>query len=236
MNSKCIENKELINRLNKAFFESGIKSKKELQERLNVSYNAVMKWFKYGNISKDNIKNIAEILKCDYVWLMTGHNTINEKIPAYEIKSWHEKGDLDNDDILINVYDVTLSAGNGDTIPEFVETKKRLSYSLEWIERKGFKADCLKAMPVRGDSMSNTLNNGDLVLIDTEQKQIIDGSIYALVIANEAKIKRLKKTFNGGLIIMSDNNNGLYSDETLAPDDLQYIHIIGKAVHKSGDL
>jgi phage repressor protein C with HTH and peptisase S24 domain len=220
----------------KYLFDQSPLNKKDIQRNIGVSYTSVQNWFKYGEISKENIKKLSDLFKCDYIWLLTGHEGVKENIPAYEIKSWHEKTDLDNDDILINVYNVSLSAGNGDSIPEFIETKKKLSYSMDWIDKKGFKPNDLKAMPVRGDSMSNTLNDGDLVLIDTSQKQIIDGSIYALIIANEAKIKRLKKTFNGGLVIISDNNSDLYHDEILQPSDLQFIHIIGKAVHKSGDL
>ena len=137
---------------------------------------------------------------------------------------------------MISVYDTHLSAGNGVYVPEYVKTKKKLAFDLDWIIKKGFKADNLKLFPVRGDSMSYTLNDGDLVLIDTSEREVVDGKIYALIVGDQQKIKRLKKTASGGFVIMSDNPSPTYENEIVESGDVDFIQIIGQAVHKSGDL
>ena len=206
----------------------------DIANHFELSAGAISKWFS-KQIPKKRLRDIANFLKCDYEYLL-GINVVREPIRAYSIKPVLDKSDLDNHDIMINVYNLKLSAGNGSVVPEFIETDKQLSFSLDWIERKNYKSEKLKLMKVTGDSMSESFNDGDMVLVNTEQDNIIDGKVYALMVGEDAKIKRLKRMFNGGLEIISDNKSGLYDTEIIKPEEMQYIFIIGRVVHKSGDV
>ncbi len=84
--------------------------------------------------------------------------------------------------------------------------------------------------------MLPVLGSGDLVLVDLSKRDIIDGKIYALVVGNDVKIKRLKRKYDGSLVVMSDNPLPEYNDETIPPDAIEHVYIIGQAVHRGGDL
>lgn len=224
---------------------------KDVAAACGKSSPAVTGWLKSGNIDyMEHSENIAKSVKLsidelhklshlafrEHLTKLKFPNGISEPIKAYSVKPVLDESDLNGDEVMVGVYNVSLSAGNGSAVPEFVETTHKMAFSVDWLRKKGLKHKDVRLMKVNGDSMNYSLNDGDMVLINTASKDIIDGKIYALVVGGEAKIKRLKKTFNGGLVIISDNNSGMYSDENITPDDMQYIHIIGRAVHKSGDI
>lgn len=226
--------KEIQRRINLMLEKSG-KTKADVARHFGLHKTGVTKWFTH-KIPANRLSDLAKYFNVSFLWLSCEDSGVSEPIAAYNIKPVVDESDLTDGDIMINVYDVELSAGNGTAAPEFVETKKRLAFSLDWIQRKGLIPRDLKLMKVRGDSMITVLNDGDMVLINTAKKDIIDGKIYALVVGRECKIKRLKRSFDGGLVIMSDNPAPMYSDEVLTYADMEYIKIIGLAVHRSGDI
>lgn len=226
--------KKIQLRANNALEKSKISIPK-IAEHFGITKVPVYRWFQI-KIPSDRISELAKLLGVSFLWLSCEDNAVTEPVAAYGIKPIHDESDLDEDDIMINLYDVELSAGNGSEIPEFIETKKQLSFSLDWIQRKGFIPRDLKLMKVRGDSMNTVLNDGDMVLINTSRTDIIDGKIYAIGVGGEAKIKRLKRSFDGGLVIMSDNPSDIYKDEILSPNDMKYVKVFGLAVHRQGDI
>ena len=58
---------------------------------------------------------------------------------------------------------------------------------------------------VAGDSMSPTLNEGDMVMVDMGQQSVTSGKIYMLRVGEELMMKRLENRPNGILLIRSDN-------------------------------
>jgi phage repressor protein C with HTH and peptisase S24 domain len=217
--------KELADRLKRALKASPL-TKKAIERDMGVSYTAIQKWFKYGSISDDNLRDLAKLLKRDYVWLLTGDNPTG--VREYEQEYKTER------DILIAVYDVQLSAGEGMTIPEYIETKNKLPFDANWLQKHRLKPSDLMVLKVAGDSMLPTMEHGDSVLIDTSKTKIIDRKIYGIVLGGESKIKRLTQRFDGSIEVLSDNP--LHNKETISPDELEHLHIIGQAVYRSGML
>jgi phage repressor protein C with HTH and peptisase S24 domain len=127
---------------------------------------------------------------------------------------------------------IHLSAGNG-IIAEEEGNLPPLAFRQDWLTRKNITSKSnLRTCAVRGDSMESYLQDGDTVLIDVGQKSIRDNDIYAIEHSGEIRIKRLSKTFNGGLIISSDNPR--YKDEVLSPADSELLNIIGLMVWRGG--
>lgn len=238
---KIIENltdkqKIIQKRLNTALDKSGLIFA-DVARHFRINRSPAGDWFKV-RVPFGRLPELAKLLNSDLLWL-TGENPKDstiEPIKAYSIKPVIDESDLNDDEVMINVYNVSLSAGNGSAVPEFVETTHKRAFSLDWMRRKRLKHENLKLMKVSGPSMEPVLNDGDMILIDTSQTNIVDGKVYALVVGNDAKIKRLKRSFDGGIVIMSYNPHDDFKDVIITPDDMQYIHIIGLAVHKSGDI
>lgn len=133
----------------------------------------------------------------------------------------------------VEVADIELSAGAGAQSPEFVETRFRHTYRLDFLRAEGVTdTSKIKRCRVRGDSMERTLFHGDMVTINTGDRRVIDNSVYAIVVADQLKVKRLRRRRDGGLLIVSDNER--YPVEDVPPDELEHVHIIGRVFDRSG--
>lgn len=80
-------------------------------------------------------------------------------------------------------------------------------------------------MDVRGDSMEPTLKDGDTVLIDQSEKEILDGRIYVVTLGDELRVKRVQKGWDG-IVLTSDNSR--YSDIHIAARDLEAFKVHGR--------
>lgn len=83
------------------------------------------------------------------------------------------------------------------------------------------------ALRCRGDSMTGArINDGDIVYI-RQQSDVQNGEIAAVVIDDEATLKRLYR--NGGTVILQPENPA-YPPLAFSGSDLDSVHILGKAV------
>ena len=163
-----------------------------------------------------------------------------ENVRAYRVKAVDGQDGLDPErEIMVAEVDVVVSAGPGLRAPEFVETRYRMSYQLDWFRQVGARPDDVRVMKVTGDSMERTLFHGDRVAVNlAENKSIIDGRVYVFTTGGaepDVKIKRLFKTADGRLRVVSDNaDKTLYPDEYLGGEDAGNVYIVGRVIDRSG--
>jgi hypothetical protein len=127
---------------------------------------------------------------------------------------------------------VKLSAGNG-YINYEEETGPPLAFQSSWIKREGLHRSSLCVVEAHGDSMEDRIHDGDVLVVDTSKKQVVDGKVYALRYQNELRVKRLYRRYDGGLILHSDNKDK-YPPENIPPEGFDHIEIIGRVVHLAG--
>ncbi len=118
-----------------------------------------------------------------------------------------------------------LSAGTGsfesdDKITDF------LSFQTKWLAGKG-SANSMVAMEVFGQSMEPVIKEGDTVLIDQSQNNIIAGTIYAVGVEDTILIKRVEK-HPDKLVLTSDNKD--YEPIYLKREETDKVRIIGKII------
>ena len=77
------------------------------------------------------------------------------------------------------------------------------AFSLSWLQQKG-NPDCMKLMPVTGESMAPRIEDGDQILVDDSQKDLYEGRIYVVRIDQEIVVKRIAK-IPGKVLLTSDN-------------------------------
>lgn len=208
---------------------------KDIAEACEVSPQAVGDWKRTGRIDKRHFPTLARLTHTSLEYWHGEQEA--PRVAAFEVREVPDSYAVSDEDILIDVVDVRLSAGGGSVVPEFIPTKRKLAFSQSWLRKRRLKASDLRVMPVHGESMLPTLADGDTVLVDTSDKQIVDGRIYAFVLPGGAKIKRLRRSADGGLIVISDNSDKrMYPDETIPPDLAERIVFIGRAIQRAGDL
>lgn len=201
----------------------------EVARRVGVTPQAVKGWRDTGRISKHRALALARLAGVDPAVLMT--DAVAEPLAVYSIKT--DMDESEDGDLSVDVADIELSAGAGAATPEFVETKYRHTYRAEFLRAVGVKdPTMIKRCRVRGDSMERTLFDGDMVTINVADRRVVDGSVYALVVADQLRVKRLYRRRDGGLIITSDNER--YPPEEVPPDELDDVYIIGRVFDRSG--
>ena len=89
------------------------------------------------------------------------------------------------------------------TVPDIYDGDT-ISLRKNWVDRKGIHPDSLLALSVTGESMEPSLYEGDVVVIDTADKKMKDGDVYAFNYDGESVIKRLVKE-RGEWWLFSDN-------------------------------
>ncbi len=104
-----------------------------------------------------------------------------------------------------------LSAGiNRIQIEHCIEIGEPVSYTKEWLQRRGLFPEDLLALEVTGDSMSPGMQAGDVVVINTAEKVPKHNKIFAVNFDGQAVIKKM---------MFQNKNWFLYSDN---PDQEQY--------------
>ena len=134
--------------------------------------------------------------------------------------------------VMIPFVDAQVGAGpgvsNGDEA-----TLDLHQYSRAWIDRNGLHAPALRRVKVAGDSMRPTIFDGDVALVNTAERKITNGKVFAFIVDGEARVKRLFKQFDGRIRVVSDNPDKLqFPDEFLTPDHMP--EMVGRVVDRSG--
>lgn len=158
------------------------------------------------------------------------------KVAAYGIRAVDGDDGADPEtDAMIPVYDIAVSGGHGAVIPEFVETKYRLPYQIDWLNRWNAKPDDILIAKVVGSSMEPILWHGDKAVIHRGRRHVADGKTYSLIYGGEARVKRLYRLADGSLRINSANpDKDQYPDEIIAQADLESVYVIGQVIDKMG--
>lgn len=199
-----------------------------LAEKAGVSAYAVTKWIQTGKLSRDNAVVVAELLG-----ISVDHLLVVKLIVEGDF------GIEDDDAKYFFVNKVSgprLSAGNGNLVFEHQEIDNSHAFRTSWLKKNGYKKDRLKLFPVEGYSMSPTLEDGHVVLVNLDETTIKNGKVYAILVENEARIKRLFRRADGAIEIRSDNQSQQFPTETISPDAARELKIIGRVVWSGGEM
>ena len=89
------------------------------------------------------------------------------------------------------------------------------------------KGNNLDLISASGDSVEPTINSGEILLVDHGINEVLYDSIYVAIVNGELNVKRLQKTPNRTLLMISDNKK--HQSFELKPED--DVRIIGKVVY-----
>lgn len=131
---------------------------------------------------------------------------VAEPVPVYgRRKSDKAPGGL----VRIPVLDMAVSAGPGREPADCEVVLGHIDLAEQWARKRlGEPLDRIRALPVTGDSMSPTINDGDLAFVDTSCTHFQGEGIYVLVFNSVLLIKRLSADFATQRIqILSDNEH-----------------------------
>lgn len=218
----------LAERLNQAMELSGM-SQGALAKAAGIAQPTIWRLTSGNARGSTKIVEIANALGVRTEWLSTGVGPMRADGQIPEISQ--PKTELaPTDTFRIEALDFCVSAGPGAINSEFVEVLRSVEYSVEDARRmfNGRKAEQIRIINVRGDSMSGTIEPGDLLFVDISVQHFDGDGIYAFIYDDTSHVKRLQK-MKDKLLVISDNQT--YRPwEPIEKEEMNKIFVFGKVI------
>ena len=121
---------------------------------------------------------------------------------------------------------LAAGAGSFDTSQAVVG---RYSFRVDWLKTKG-SPDHMVLMGITGDSMEPFIKDGDMVLIDQFQRDILPGHLYAVRIGEGIVIKQID--WGPHKLVLKSFNRSLYPpmEVDIRGDNGDAVQIIGRVL------
>ena len=180
-----------------------------LAEHINVPYQTLMAWKKRGSIG-----DYAPFMDKGITrhWLDTG------EIPVFVGSEIPFVLYCDEECRHVDIYNM-VEAGSG-AIPEWHEPVDRRAIPTRYLS-KG-----VRPVLVRGRSMEPTFKNGAIIGVNENDKQVIGGEAYAVLLPYEGAVVKRLYPLPDGVLIRSDNKE--FPEVTLKRDEIPDFFILGR--------
>jgi phage repressor protein C with HTH and peptisase S24 domain len=199
-------------------------SQAELARRVGISQPTINALIHGNNTTSKHLHRIAAELETSPAWLAgETDDDAPVSVALSAIEALTEKLDL----AIVPELEIGYSMGGGATIFEQYEQKGVVPFQRAWLRSmmRGTIAELFVARG-EGDSMQPTILDGDIVLIDTAQKDIRQQDrIWAVSYGDLGVIKRVRRTPKGTYQLMSDN--AAVSTVECADDEM---HVVGRVI------
>ncbi|WOE81569.1 S24 family peptidase [Pseudomonas protegens] len=172
-----------------------------------------------GSIRAENLFALARATGFSPQWIAEGIGDPRD--------ATFQQGDC----VVIPRYSVGVVIGN-EVFSRGIELKDGLVFSRSWLRCMGLNEKSLKVLCAKGSSMSPTLIEGSVLLLDESQVEAQDRHLYAIQRPDGVLIiKRLVRAMTNDWIICSDNEDKRqYPDEVASDTEVRRLKIEGRIV------
>ena len=122
------------------------------------------------------------------------------------------------------IYDIRASAGAGALIEDGDPTGFQ---PYREAEISKYNISDLAVIQVGGDSMWETLHDGDKVLVNRSEKRIVKPGIYVMAYEGQLIVKRCQRNPETGAVIIASDNPDY---DTFTVSDADILNVIGRVV------
>ncbi|MCT7662263.1 S24 family peptidase [Shinella kummerowiae] len=205
---------------------------------------ASMRAYLEGKVpTADRAFRIAQRADADFEWLVAGvmagvaRNAITRAPNRNDVDivatgdgmtfAVEMKGQVSPEFALVPRLDIEASAGDG-RLAETEDPLEYLAFQRGWLKARGINPERARILTARGDSMEETIRDGDVLLIDTSIDRIRDNAIYIVVYGDMVLVKRVHGRINGSLQLISDNPR--YPAEEVTAAEVDQLNIAGRVM------
>lgn len=198
---------------------------KVLAQRAGIGRTTLTRVMNGGNVSIEILTSIASVLRVPISRLFVPPDSISDDSPPYGAHIANESAPLLPDYVRIPLLDVDASAGAGAIPLTQPEVLGHLDVLTTWAERElgSANVDNLRIISAKGDSMSPTLNDGDIVFVDTARSRFDGEGIYVFMWQDHLLIKRLR--IAGNTLAIHSDNSAAYPPEFIQAEEVEQLHI-----------
>ncbi|EJK2116146.1 helix-turn-helix transcriptional regulator [Vibrio navarrensis] len=215
----------------------GEESLRQFAKRTEVTEGALRKILKGSIPNLETAFKIASACGVSIDWLATGKESsrdgkVAEATPA-KPSPINPVEVFEEEFCLVPGFHIQVSAGNGcDAFDQ--EPKRWLAFRKKYLKFKRLNPERCAVVFVRGDSMADTITDNDSLLVDRDSTTPIDGKIYVVRLGDELYAKRIQKSYDGSLTLISDNKD--YAPIEVPKDKLDQLCIVGRVVQRATDI
>jgi len=210
-----------------------------LARAMSVSPSAFRKWLRgEAEPSRERLVALADAAKVGIAWLAKG-----EGAPPTFAKPEHGGGrarpaEAERIDpgrfIVLPKQPEGVAAGAGAPPPPRPDAEY-IAFRHDWVRAMfGIEPAELILETAVGESMQPTIQDGDLLLVDTTDRSISSFGVYVLEIGGERLVKRVQRKLDGSLVLISDNDT--YQPDQVSGDMLDSVTVIGRVVWGGGGI
>jgi phage repressor protein C with HTH and peptisase S24 domain len=221
----------MAKRLQQYLNEKNGGNQSELARFVRVSPQAVQKWISGESEPRGrNLELAAEFLGVTPATLKFGPHQSISRVTAV-----HPDDPLDPDIVYVPEFRIEFAAGNGRTVQfELIEDEEPATYRLSWFQKNGINPTRARRFRASGDSGEPFIYDGDAILVNLDETNIVDGKTYAIRYGDELRVKKMYRRLDGTLLLRS--MNPAYKDEEISPELAnEHIAIIGRVRDRSGN-
>lgn len=228
---------ELKDRLKRARKSAGL-TQKDIEKNIpNMKQSTYSELERGLSKSTSRIVDLASLFKVNPEWLATGEGEMaaSNKLSDYVVVG-NENQKASNDDyVMIDQYDVVGSCGSGALIGD-VTVKGGLAFKRDWINAMNVDSKNLATIYAQGHSMSPTIEDGQVLLVDKSAIQPQSTKIYIICIDGQLYIKRLVNLYDKWVMRSDNADKSSYPDIEISADTMSEVDVQGRIVWQAGIL
>ncbi len=194
---------------------AGVATLSQLADLLQVNRSAVTQARKKGSVPAKWMLHLFKLRGLNPDWLDGGSGPAIIKPSHMGNAGFHS----------VPKVQARLCAGGG-SFEIDPQIQGYYAFQKAWLAGKGV-ADQMVLMDVFGNSMTPEIKDGDTVLVNQAQKDILAGAIYAVGIEDTIMVKRIEK-HPRKMVLLSDNTE--YAPIYLDREEINGVRIIGKVI------
>ncbi|HBS99159.1 MAG TPA: transcriptional regulator [Citreicella sp.] len=191
----------------------------------------------------EGLRLLAAAADVDFSWLATGEGVAPFPRPFQIRKARVDAGDhrpaktteavadttpSEADFVPLPHFDVHASAGLGVPAGPEVQTGV-VAFDRGFLRGQGAQPEQCSIIAASGDSMQPAIPDGSLLVVDHSQTEVKNGHIMVINVGEDLLVKRVRRRVDGLIELISDNP--AYPPETLGPDMMQQLRVVGRVVY-----
>jgi phage repressor protein C with HTH and peptisase S24 domain len=225
-----------------------LKLKKEEIDAIELVYGINPQWLvfdkgrKHKTASELQLSAKLEALSTATKTAVVKGKTHKEKRDVQEAEFFTTVAQIQNDQlhkeemarqfVFVPKFEISASAGGGSIVGDEA-TVGRVAFMKSLVTQDlGLDPKHVALIDVRGDSMSPTLESGDMLLLDTRRGDTMTDGVYVINLNGALLVKRIRLRLNGDVEVCSDNPK--YPTETLSNGAVSTLHVIGRVAWHGG--
>lgn len=133
-----------------------------------------------------------------------------------------------NEMVRLPLFAIEAAAGQGVAVDGEAKLGD-VAFDRQFLKDRGASPDACTVIRAKGDSMSPTIPDGSLLIVDHSQKDVAHGYITVIGIGDDLLVKRVRRRLDGTVELISDNQ--AYPPEVIGTDRLEQLRVVGRVVY-----